>query len=436
MRSQRPGDFSGSLTKSRCRIVFGLVHMRLIDWLAYISVFRRAILCPAPTSLRRTSQAERCAELPCLTADIEANPKIREPQQGAHRAVRTDFETSNEPVILQIPVGCGKTGIMATLPFGIAKGRVLVITPNLTIRNGVAEVARHQQAEELLGADGCSSRLLGRALSGRARRRGRQPARLRRKPLRGDQHPAARQLGRPLAPAVSAELLRHDPGRRGAPRRRGELAEGLPPLPERQGRQPDRHTVPVRSAAACRRDRLPLPVRPRDGERLSSSRSTPATSRPSELYFTYRDDTSRHALDEVLELREEAWFRRGVALSPRVQPPHRRSQHPAAATAMRAQTGIQHQIIAAPAPSTTPGRSGPSTRSAATAPPRSTARWTPTSRRPSSSDCGNGQLDCIVQVQMLGEGFDHPRSASPRSSGRSAACPVHPVRRPGHARGA
>ena len=30
---------------------------------------------------------------------------------------------------MQIPVGCGKTGIMATLPFGIAQGRTLVITP-------------------------------------------------------------------------------------------------------------------------------------------------------------------------------------------------------------------------------------------------------------------------------------------------------------------
>jgi hypothetical protein len=28
--------------------------------------------------------------------------------------------SSNEPVILQIPVGCGKTGVIATLPFGIA----------------------------------------------------------------------------------------------------------------------------------------------------------------------------------------------------------------------------------------------------------------------------------------------------------------------------
>lgn len=90
-------------------------------------------------SASRTGADEPDHMFQTLTADIEANPKIREPQQGAHRAIRTHFEASNEPVILQIPVGCGKTGVIATLPFGVAKGRALVITPNLTIRSGVAE---------------------------------------------------------------------------------------------------------------------------------------------------------------------------------------------------------------------------------------------------------------------------------------------------------
>jgi hypothetical protein len=32
------------------------------------------------------------------------------------------------------------------------------------------------------------------------------------------------------------QLASHDPGRRGPPRRRGELAEGVPAVPQRQGR--------------------------------------------------------------------------------------------------------------------------------------------------------------------------------------------------------
>ncbi|WP_179880018.1 DEAD/DEAH box helicase family protein [Bradyrhizobium ottawaense] len=96
-----------------------------------------------------------------LMADIEANPKVREPQQGAHRAVRNHFETSDERVILQIPVGCGKTGVIATLPFGVAKGRTLVITPNLTIRTGVAEALDISNLE----ADWRASRFFGGAVS-------------------------------------------------------------------------------------------------------------------------------------------------------------------------------------------------------------------------------------------------------------------------------
>lgn len=70
---------------------------------------------------------------------IEANELPREPQREAHRAVREHFAESGDPAIIVIPVGCGKTGIIATLPFGIAQGRVLVITPNLTIRKGVTD---------------------------------------------------------------------------------------------------------------------------------------------------------------------------------------------------------------------------------------------------------------------------------------------------------
>lgn len=37
---------------------------------------------------------------------------------------------------------------------------------------------------------------------------------------------------------------------------------------------------------------------------------------PSEIYFTYLGDSKRHALDEVMKLREEQWFRKGIALAP------------------------------------------------------------------------------------------------------------------------
>jgi superfamily II DNA or RNA helicase len=66
---------------------------------------------------------------------------------------------------------------------------------------------------------------------------------------------------------------------------------------------------------------------------------------PQELSFTYTDDVRSHTLEEVMELREEAWFRRGVALSPEC------NRHIVEASLkylreMRERSGFRHQIIA------------------------------------------------------------------------------------------
>ena len=66
---------------------------------------------------------------------------------------------------------------------------------------------------------------------------------------------------------------------------------------------------------------------------------------PQEIQFTYRNDQRRHTLEEVLALREEAWFRRGVALAPEC------NRHIVEASIrrclmMREKNGFQHQIIA------------------------------------------------------------------------------------------
>src|SRR3977135_888618 len=72
-------------------------------------------------------------------AHIEENLQLREPQVEAYKALYEYFKTSKNPAIIQIPVGCGKAGIAAIAPFGIAKGRVLIIVPNLTIKEGIFE---------------------------------------------------------------------------------------------------------------------------------------------------------------------------------------------------------------------------------------------------------------------------------------------------------
>ena len=66
---------------------------------------------------------------------IQGNPDLRDPQVEGWFRTRQHFRNSTDHAILQIPVGCGKTGLMALLPFETAQGRVLVISPNLLKRD-------------------------------------------------------------------------------------------------------------------------------------------------------------------------------------------------------------------------------------------------------------------------------------------------------------
>ncbi len=68
---------------------------------------------------------------------IYGNAGLREPQIGGYHAIHQHFEESREPCYVQLPVGSGKTGLIGITPFGLADGRVLVVTPNLTIRDTV-----------------------------------------------------------------------------------------------------------------------------------------------------------------------------------------------------------------------------------------------------------------------------------------------------------
>src|SRR5580692_265454 len=83
--------------------------------------YRRADLEPFRLEYRRASEAATTdGEIfTTANANIEANDLLREPQRDAHRAVREHFAESDDPALIVIPVGCGKTGIIATLPFGI-----------------------------------------------------------------------------------------------------------------------------------------------------------------------------------------------------------------------------------------------------------------------------------------------------------------------------
>lgn len=371
--------------------------------------YRRGDLEPFRLEYRRAAEAihEGGEIFTTANADIEANELLREPQRAAHRAVREHFATSTDPAVIVIPVGCGKTGIIATLPFGISRGRVLVITPNLTIRRGVTDAldiasrecfwARTRVLSDFTAGpwtavlDGPSANIHDCVESQFVVTNIQQLA-----------SQADRWL--PQFPPDFFDMILVDEGHHAAAASWQKVFRRFPNA-----------KVVSMTATPFRSDERPLQgdviyrysfARAMVNGFIKRVRSRSAA--PQELYFTYRDDTRRHTLDEVLELREEAWFRRGVALSPEC------NRHIAEASinrceAMRAETGLPHQIIAA-ACSVDHARQV----------------------RAIYEECGYraaeihsdmdadqqeavlerlrlGQLDCIVQVQMLGEGFDHPR---------------------------
>ncbi|MFB5678218.1 DEAD/DEAH box helicase [Paenibacillus terreus] len=73
--------------------------------------------------------------------NIESNEELREPQIIAYQRTYEHFVMNKERnhAIIVLPTGVGKTGLMGILPFGISFGRVLIITPQLVIKDAVLD---------------------------------------------------------------------------------------------------------------------------------------------------------------------------------------------------------------------------------------------------------------------------------------------------------
>jgi superfamily II DNA or RNA helicase len=63
--------------------------------------------------------------------------KLRDCQTGAYKATQKHFSEANaeKHVLIQLPTGTGKSALIAILPFGLAKKKVLILVPNLTLAN-------------------------------------------------------------------------------------------------------------------------------------------------------------------------------------------------------------------------------------------------------------------------------------------------------------
>ncbi len=370
--------------------------------------YRRADLEPFRLTYQRAAMTQTTSAhlFRTATANIEENERLRDPQREAHRAVREHFATKNNAVILQVPVGCGKTGIIATLPFGVADDRVLVIAPNLTIRRGVTEaldiasnrcfwtrtrvLADYTNGPFTAVLDGPNANIHDCIESHFVVTNIQQLA-----------SSADRWL--PQFPTDFFDMILIDEGHHNVAPSWRKVFE----------RFPNAKIVSL-TATPFRSDERPLA-----GEVIYRYAFTRAMMKgyikeihatnvaPAEIYFTYKDDECRHTLDEVLKLREEAWFRRGVALAPEC------NKHIVEASIqkcrlLREKTGTRHQIIAVACSIDHARQVRSLYEQCGVRAKEIYGEMAEDEQEVILADLRDHRIDCVVQVQMLGEGFDHP----------------------------
>lgn len=338
-------------------------------------------------------------------ARIAGNPRIREPQAEGYEHALRHFAAGRARAVLQIPVGCGKTGLMGLLPFGLAEGRVLIITPNLEIRRGVADELDYAnpdcfwtKAQVLEDFSGGPHRTV---LDGRdANLADCRNAHI----VVTNIHQLASSADRwlPQFPDDFFDLILVDEGHHNVAASWQRVFERFPnakvlsltATPFRtDGREVEGNVIyRYAFARAMRRGYI---------KQLQA-----VNVAPSEIFFTYRGEEHRHTLQEVLDLREEDWFRKGVALS-------RESNISIVDASIQCLrrlrvSGTRHQLIAAACSIDHAREVAALYRERGLSAEAVDSRMPEDDRNTIIGTLKQGQLDCIVQVNILGEGFDHP----------------------------
>jgi excisionase family DNA binding protein len=340
-------------------------------------------------------------------AHIEENLQLREPQVEAYRALYEYFKSGKKAAIIQIPVGCGKSGIAAIAPFSIAKGRVLVIAPNLTIKEGLFEsldVTNRQKCflrkrgilteDAMIGGPFVTTLDTGNlSVCEKSHFIVTNVQQLSTNPEKW-----LHRFSRDFFDLLIVDEAHHSP------------AESWRQVREYFGaaRIINMTATPFRAdAQEIEGDlvyRYPFKKATFKGY---IKRVTAFYVAPSELEFTAQGETKIYTLEQVLEMKEKDWFSRGIALSD----PCNESivVNSLQKLEQLRETGTAHQLIAVAC----------SVNHARKIVLMYEARGFKADLIYSEMDedkkasvkrrLTSGELDCIVQVQMLGEGFDHPK---------------------------
>ncbi|MEN8291929.1 DEAD/DEAH box helicase family protein [Acinetobacter radioresistens] len=74
------------------------------------------------------------------SVNIVGNNKLRSPQIEAYLKIQNYFEENPQgEALVVLPTGTGKSGLISIAPFGVAEGRVLIITPGLVTKESISK---------------------------------------------------------------------------------------------------------------------------------------------------------------------------------------------------------------------------------------------------------------------------------------------------------
>lgn len=340
-------------------------------------------------------------------AHIEENLQLREPQIEAYHALYNFFREGKKIAIIQIPVGCGKSGIAAIAPFGIAKGRVLVVAPNLTIKDVLFE------SFDITNRQKCFWRKRNI---------------LNEKDMIGGPFTSTLETGnisiceKSHIVVSNVQQLATNPEK--WLKKFPENFFDLIIVDEAHHSAADswklifKHFKDAKiinmTATPFRSDKQEI-----DGELVYRYPFKKATfngyikrikawyAAPSELEFTAKGETKVYNLDEVLKMKEEDWFSRGIALSD----PCNQTIVDNSLEKLEElrKTGTHHQLIAVACSVEHAKRISAMYKARGFNSDIIYSQLSEEKKQEVKRGLTSGELDCIIQVQMLGEGFDHPK---------------------------
>jgi DNA repair protein RadD len=341
-------------------------------------------------------------------AKIIGNLQLREPQREAFEAASRHFEVHREPAIIQLPVGCGKTGVAAILPFGLSGGRVLVVAPNTTIRQGLYAELNISNAACFWKRTGILSDFSTGPFAAL---------------VDGPKANMDDCINSHIVVANIQQLVS----------RADRWLSQFPPnffdlviIDEGHHVAAESWQKVVRAFPAAKFVSLTAtPFRADNQELLGElvyqypftramingyiKHITSASAQPAEITFTGKDDKgepSIYSLEQIMELKEEAWFRRGVALSEEC------NRHIAEKAYEKLQdlrsSGFRHQIVASAMSIDHANQVRAIFEEMSLQTATIYYEMVEAAKDLVVAKLRSGQLDCIVQVSMLGEGFDHP----------------------------